>query len=55
MSIGNLTLLGSNLASVTDLKEFKLLTVSAVILEAIRPLPLVGQAAEFKFESTGKF
>ena len=55
MSIRNLTSLGSNLASVTDLKEFKLHTVSAVILEAIRPLPLVGQAAEFKFESTGKF
>ena len=32
-------------------KEFKLHTVYAVILEAIKPLQLVGQAAEFKFES----
>ena len=29
----------------------KLHTVYAVILEAIKPLQLVGQAAEFKFES----
>ena len=36
--------------SVTDLKK-KLHTVYAVISEAIKPLQLVGQAAEFKFES----
>ena len=51
ISIRNLTSLGSDLASVTDLKEFKLHTVYAVISEAIKPLQLVGQAAEFKFES----
>ena len=51
MSIINLTLLGSNLTSVTELKEFKLHPVYAVISEAIKPLQLVGQAAEFKFES----
>ena len=51
MSLRNLTSLGSDLASVTDLKEFKLQTVYAVISEAINPLQLVGQAAEFKFES----
>ena len=44
------TSVGSNLASLTDLKEFKLHTVYAVISEAIKPLQLVGQAAEFKFE-----
>ena len=52
MSIRNITLLGSNLASsVTDLKELKLHTVYAVILEAVKPSQLVGQAAEFKFKS----
>ena len=40
--------LDSNLASVADLK---LHTVYAVISEAIKPLKLVGQVAEFKFES----
>ena len=51
MSLRKVTSLGSNLASVTDLKELKLHTVYAVISEAIKPLQLVGQAAEFKFES----
>ena len=51
MSLRKVTSLGSNSASVTDLKEFKLHTVYAVISEAIKPLQLVGQAAEFKFES----
>ena len=51
MSIRNVTMLHSNLASITDLKEFKLSTVYAVVLESIKPLQLVGQAAEFKFES----
>ena len=52
MSIRNLTSFGSNLASVTDFKkEFKLYTLYAVISEAIKPLQLVGQAAQFKFES----
>ena len=51
MSLRKVALLGSNLASVTDLKEFKLHTVYAVISEAINSLQLVGQAAEFKFES----
>ena len=38
---------------VTDLKEFKLKlhTVYAVISEAKKPLQLVGQVSEFKFES----
>ena len=51
MSIRNHTSHGSNLATVTDLKEFKLHTVYAVILEAIKPLQLVCQSEEFKFES----
>ena len=51
MSLRKVTSLGSDLASVTNLKELKLHTVYAVILEAIKPLQLVGQAAEFKFES----
>ena len=34
-----------------SLKKFKLHTVYAVILEAIKPLQLVGQVAEFKFGS----
>ena len=51
MSLRKVTSLGSNLASVTDLKEFKLHTVYDVILEAIKPLQLVGHAAQFKFES----
>ena len=37
--------LGSNLASVTDLKEFKLHTVCAVISETVKVLQLVGQVA----------
>ena len=48
MSLRKVTLLGSNLASVTD---FKLHTVCAVISEAIKLLQLCGQVAEFKFES----
>ena len=44
-------MLGSNLASVTDFKKFKLHTVYAVISEAINTLQLVGQAAKFNFES----
>ena len=51
MSLRKVTSLGSNLASVTDLKELKLHTVYAVISEALKPLQLVGQAAQFKFES----
>ena len=54
MSIRNFITLGSNLASVTDIKEFKLHTVYAVISEAIKPVQLVGQATEFKFESKFK-
>ena len=50
MSIRNFITLGSKLASVTDLKEFKLHTVDAVVSKAKKPLQLVGQAAEFKFE-----
>ena len=50
-NLRKVTLLGSNLASVTDFKEFKLQKVYAVISEAIKPLQLVGQVAEFKFES----
>ena len=50
MSLRKVTLLGSNLASVTDLKELKLHTVYAVISEAIKPSQLVAQAVEFKFE-----
>ena len=51
MSLRKVTSLDSNLASVTDLKKSKLHTVHAVISEALKPLQLVGQAAEFKFES----
>ena len=43
----------NNFASVTDLKEFKLHTVYAVISEVIKDLHLVGQAAEFN--SVSKF
>ena len=50
MSLRNVTSLGSSLASVTDLKEFKLHPFYAVISEAIKPLQLIGQAAEFRFE-----
>ena len=39
------------MASVTDVKEYKLHTVHAVVSEEIKPFQLVGQAAEFKFES----
>ena len=52
MSLRKVTVLGSNLASETDLKkELKLHTVYAVISEAIKPLQLIGQVAQFKFES----
>ena len=52
MSLRKVTLLGSNLASVTDFKkELKFYAVYAVILEAIKPLQLVGQAPEFNYES----
>ena len=37
ISLRKVTLLDSNLASVTDLKELKLHTVYAAILEAIKP------------------
>ena len=54
MCIRNLTSLGSNLASGTDLKRIQtphsFKSVYA-ILEATKPLQLVCQAAEFKFES----
>ena len=46
MSLQKVTSLGWNLASVTDLKEFKLHTVYAVISEAIKPLQLVGQPGQ---------
>ena len=42
VSIGNLTLLGSNLASVTDLKRIQTPKVYAVISEVTKPLQLVG-------------
>ena len=48
MNLRRVTPLGSNLASVTDLKIH---TVYAVISGAIKPLQLVGQVAEFKFEA----
>ena len=59
MSIKNLTSFGSDLASVMDLKRIilfksitlKLHTVYAVISGAIKPLQVVGEAADFKFES----
>ena len=54
MSIRNLTSLGSNLASVTDLKRIQLHTVYTVILEETKPIQLVAQDAEFKFESKFK-
>ena len=50
MSLRKVTSPGSNLASVTNLNEFELHTVNAVISEAIKPLQLAGQVAEFKFE-----
>ena len=53
-SLRKVTLLGSNLASVTDLKK-TLHTVYAVISEAIKPLQLVGQAAQFKFQVESNF
>ena len=46
MSLRKVTSLGSNLASVTDLN-----TVYAVISEAIKPLQLIGQVAQFNFGS----
>ena len=42
MSHRKVTSLGFNLASVTDLNEFKLHTVYAVISELIKPFQLVG-------------
>ena len=48
MSLRKVTSLSSNLASVTDIKEFRLHTVYAVILKAKKPLQLVGQVAQFK-------
>ena len=51
MRIRNFTRLVLNLASVMDLKEFKLHTVYAVVLEVIKHLQLVGQAADFKLKS----
>ena len=51
LSLRKVTSLGSNLASVTDLEEFKIHTAYAVISKAIKPLQLVGQAAQFKLES----
>ena len=54
MSLRKVNSLGSNLASVTDLKriqkEFKLHTVYAVIQEAIKALQLIGHVTEFKFQ-----
>ena len=47
MSLKKATFLGSNLASLNQ-KVLKLHTVYAVILDAIKPLQLVGQAAQFK-------
>ena len=51
MSLRKVTLLGSNVASVTDLKRIETPHSFVVISEAMKPLQLVGQAAEFKFES----
>ena len=50
MSLRKVTLLGSNLASVTDLKRIETPN-SLCCSEAIKPLQLVGQEAQFKFES----
>ena len=41
-SLRKVTSLGFNLASVTDLKEFKIHTVYAVISELMKPFQLVG-------------
>ena len=49
MNFTKVTSLGSNLASVRELKELKLHTIYSVILEAVKPLQLVNQAAQFKF------
>ena len=51
MSLRNLTSLGSNLASVTDLKRIE--TLQSLCC-AITPLQLVGQAAQLEFESKFK-
>ena len=51
MSLRNLTSLGSNLASVTDLKRIE--TLHSLCC-AITPLQLVGQAAQLEFESKFK-
>ena len=54
MSIRNFITFGSNLASVTDCKRLQTPPppVYAEVLEDKKPLELVGQAAEFKIEST---
>ena len=51
MSLKKVTLLGSNLASVTDLKRIETPHSLCCDFGGYKPLQLVGQAAEFKFES----
>ena len=51
MSLRKVTSLGSNLASVTDLKRIESPHSLCCDLEAIKPLHLVGQVAQFNFES----
>ena len=51
MSIRNFTTLGSNLASVTDFKKIQTPHSLLLRFRSDKPLQLVGQAAEFKFES----
>ena len=51
MSLRKVTSLGSNLASVTDLKKIEIPHSLCFDFGGIKPLQLVGQAAQFKFES----
>ena len=51
MSLRKVTSLGSNLASVTDLKRIVTPHSLCCDFSGYKPLQLVGQAAEFKFES----
>ena len=54
MKVGNNSSLASISASSTVRKEFELHTVYSGILEQIKQLQLIGQAAKFKFESKFK-
>ena len=51
MSLRNFTLLGSDLESVKDLKRIETPYSLCCDFKGYKPLQLVGQAAEFKFES----